>query len=82
VLAAAEALSKPFPVVRMDFYSVNGRAILGEMTFTPHACIDTGYTDRAQCELGDLIVLPEPQRKCVDAASEAIAAGHDTSMWM
>ncbi len=60
MLAAAEALSKPFPFVRMDFYSVGGRAVIGEMTFTPNGCIDLGYTDVAQRELARLIELPEP----------------------
>lgn len=64
MLDAAETLSKTFPFVRMDFYSVRGRAILGEMTFTPHACIDAGYTDLAERELGRLIDLPEP---CIES---------------
>lgn len=59
MLEAAEALSRPFPYVRMDFYAVGGKALLGEMTFTPAGCIDTGYTDEAQRELGALIHLPE-----------------------
>jgi hypothetical protein len=59
MLDAAEALSKPFPFVRMDFYSVGGRAVIGEMTFTPNACIDTGYTKEGQDVLGSLIRLPE-----------------------
>ena len=60
MLEAAEALSKPFPYVRMDFYAVGPKAVLGEMTFTPAGCIDTGYTDEAQRAMGDLIHLPEP----------------------
>lgn len=59
MLEAAEALSRPFPYVRMDFYGVGGRPLLGEMTFTPAGCIDTGYTDEAQRLLGGLIQLPE-----------------------
>jgi hypothetical protein len=59
MLNAAEALSKPFPFVRMDFYSVGGRAVIGEMTFTPNACIDTGYTEEGQRILGSLIRMPE-----------------------
>jgi hypothetical protein len=55
----AERLSKPFPFVRMDFYCINGKALIGEMTFTPNGCIDTGYTDLAQDELGQLLKLPE-----------------------
>ena len=60
MLEAAEALSKPFPYVRMDFYAVGPKAVLGEMTFTPAGCIDTGYTDEAQRAMGDLIHPPEP----------------------
>ena len=59
ILEAAEKLSKPFPFVRVDFYSVDGRAVFGEMTFTPHACIDTFLTDLAQDTMGELIKLPE-----------------------
>jgi hypothetical protein len=56
--AAAEALSKPFPFVRMDFYNIQGRAVLGEMTFTPCACMDLEYSDQVQWQLGALIALP------------------------
>lgn len=59
MIHAAECLSMPFPFVRMDFYIIKGKVILGEMTFTPNGCIDTGYTDCAQHELGQLIKLPE-----------------------
>lgn len=59
IIASAEVLSKPFPFVRMDFYSIQGRAVLGEMTFTPMGCIDPDYTDEAQKQLGALIVLPQ-----------------------
>lgn len=59
MIGVAERLSRPFPFVRMDFYSVKGRAVLGEMTFTPGGCIDTGYTELGQQELGRMIRLPE-----------------------
>ncbi len=59
MLETAEALSKPFPYVRLDFYCVRGKAVLGEMTFTPAGCIDTGYTAEAQTLLGGLIRLPK-----------------------
>ena len=58
MIRVAEALSKPFPYVRMDFYSINGKAILGEMTFTPAGCIQKHYTPLAQNILGSLIQLP------------------------
>jgi hypothetical protein len=57
----AQTLSRPFPFVRMDFYSIRGRARLGEMTFTPGACVSADYmTEFAQQELGRLIELPDP----------------------
>jgi hypothetical protein len=62
MVEAAEILSKPFPFVRIDFYSIHGRAVIGEMTFTPCGCVDTDLTDLAQNELGKLIVLPGPYR--------------------
>ena len=64
MLVAAEQLSRPFPFVRMDFYSVNGKAVLGEMTFTPCGCIDDGYTDIGQRRMGALIQLPD---KCLES---------------
>jgi len=60
MLLAAETLASPFPFVRVDFYDVGGRAVFGELTFTPHACADSGYTDLAQKELGELVILPSP----------------------
>ena len=60
MLDCAEKLSQPFPFVRMDFYSINGSARLGEMTFTPGACVSANYmTTLAQQELGRLLELPE-----------------------
>jgi len=58
IIKVAEELSKPFPFVRMDFYSIKGRAVLGEMTFTPCACIIDYLTDLAQERLGQLLVIP------------------------
>lgn len=74
IIEAAEALSKPFPFVRMDFYSIQGRAVLGEMTFTPNSCIDTDYTDIAQLQLGALITLPPPLHSA--------RAGQDLWKWI
>lgn len=59
IIKASEKLSKPFPFVRMDFYSINGKAVLGEITFTPADCLDPDCTDVAQHELGKLIKLPK-----------------------
>jgi hypothetical protein len=63
MIEAAEKLAGPFPFVRVDFYSFEGRAVLGEMTFTPRACIDNDLTDLAQTAMGELIVLPKKLRR-------------------
>ena len=62
IIEVAEALSKPFPFVRMDFYSIKGKAVLGEMSFTPSGCIQKHYTSLAQNILGSLIILPPPMK--------------------
>jgi TupA-like ATPgrasp len=59
IIEAAEKLSKPFPFVRMDFFSVNGKALFGEMTFSPNGGIDIYLTDLAQNTMGQLLQLPE-----------------------
>jgi len=59
MIEVAEVLAKPFPFVRVDFYSINGRAILGEMTFTSAGGISAAWTDEAQNAIGALIMLPE-----------------------
>ncbi len=58
IIESAAVLSKPFPFVRVDFYSIADRAVFGEMTFTPNGCIDIDLTDLAQNTMGDLIRLP------------------------
>ena len=60
IIEAAERLAQPFPFVRIDFYSINGKAVLGEMTFTPGGCVSATYlTMAAQRELGSLLSLPQ-----------------------
>lgn len=34
----AARISEPFPFVRVDFYDINGRIYVGEMTFSPLGC--------------------------------------------
>jgi hypothetical protein len=59
IIDFAQKLSQPFPFVRIDCYSIKGRAKVGEMTFTPGACVSANYmTTLAQQELGRLIKLP------------------------
>jgi len=54
----AEILSKPFPFVRIDFYDYKGKPILGEMTFTPGACIGRNYNEAGIKYFGQLVNLP------------------------
>lgn len=58
MLAASEILARPFPFVRMDFYDIGGREVLGEMTFTPMGGVETGLTGLALETLGGLLELP------------------------
>ena len=54
----AGRLSKPFPIVRVDFFEVAGRLYIGELTFTPQG----GYLNYKQewlDRLGDRLVLPK-----------------------
>lgn len=56
----AEDLAKPFPVVRMDFYDVDGKIYFGEFTFFESGGFDKGYTYEGQNIVGNMITLPEP----------------------
>jgi len=55
----ARILSGPFPFVRVDFYDVDNRPVLGEMTFTPSAGMWSYYNDYGQHYMGSFFRLPE-----------------------
>ncbi len=55
MLEIASALSKPFPEVRVDFYVINDKPVVGELTFTSGY---GNYTDSFYDYLGEKIVLP------------------------
>lgn len=57
MLDIAKKVSKEFPYVRVDFYEYKGKAILGEMTFTPAGCVGQYYTEEGQKYLGSLLDL-------------------------
>lgn len=48
----AEDIAQKFKQVRVDFYDINGKLYLGELTFTPHGGIMSYYTDKALLYLG------------------------------
>lgn len=53
----AKKLSEGFKFVRVDLYNVDGKIYFGELTFTPSAGVDNGYTDEGNKLLGDKIKL-------------------------
>lgn len=63
MLEIAEILAKPFPVVRVDLYNLNGRICFGEMTFTSLGGLMNFYTNEFQKQAGDLIDLSYGQDK-------------------
>lgn len=54
----AEKLAKPFPFVRVDFYNVDGRLYVGELTFYPGGGYNT-YSREWDKRFGDYLTLPE-----------------------
>lgn len=59
MLRLATQLSQGIPLVRVDFYSVNGRIYFGEYTFYPGDGFEPFEPEIWDRKLGDLIVLPE-----------------------
>ncbi|WP_303556404.1 ATP-grasp fold amidoligase family protein [Tenacibaculum soleae] len=55
----AVKLSEGFPFVRVDFYSVDGQSIFGEMTFYPTNARDDFYPEKYNKIVGDYFVLPK-----------------------
>lgn len=55
LISIAERLSKPFPVVRVDLYNINGLIYFGEMTFTSFGGLIKVYSEKFQNLAGDLI---------------------------
>lgn len=65
LIDVAEKLSKPFPVVRVDLYHINGKIYFGEMTFTSLGGMMNFYTQDFLNMLGDKIDIKSfpPQKK-------------------
>lgn len=57
MIEIAQKLSKEFPLVRVDFYEIEGKILLGEMTFYPNGGYNS-YTYEWDKKLGDYIDLP------------------------
>ncbi len=60
MVAFAEKLAKPFPFVRVDFYEVGDRIMVGEMTFYSGGGILAFHPEEWDRKIGELIELPQP----------------------
>ncbi len=58
MVSASQRIAKDFPFVRVDFYDNYGKVYLGELTFTPEACLLDYCTDDVLREYGVYLPLP------------------------
>lgn len=63
MLTIAERLAKPFPMVRVDLFDIDGKIILSEMTFTPGGALIPIEPIEADKKLGDMLDLSEVMKK-------------------
>lgn len=59
MLKTAELIAKEFPFVRVDFYEVDGKMFIGELTFTPAAGRIEYITLQTLLDMGNRIDLPD-----------------------
>lgn len=59
MIKLSEILAGNFPFVRVDFYSINGASIFGEMTFYPSDGRKDFYPDKYNTIIGDYFELPK-----------------------
>ncbi|MBR5227302.1 MAG: glycosyl transferase [Clostridia bacterium] len=55
----ARVLAKPFKFVRVDFYDLDGKPVLGELTFTPARCSAAYYNDEGSKKLGEMLKIED-----------------------
>jgi len=60
MIAAARALSRGFPFVRVDLYSLPDRVVFGEMTWYPAGGFERFFPEKYDREIGELLTLPAP----------------------
>ncbi len=59
MVALSKILAKNLPFVRVDFYSVNGKTVFGEMTFYPSDARKAFYPEEYNKIIGDYFKLPK-----------------------
>ena len=57
MIEIAERLSNPFIFVRVDLYSICGKIVFSELTFTPAACLDVNRLPEVDRLFGQMIDL-------------------------
>ena len=62
LIAAARKLSRGFPFVRVDLYSIRQGVIFGEMTWCPGGGLSRFSPDSYDLELGQALKLPRTSR--------------------
>lgn len=59
MIEIAKKLSKEFPFVRVDFFELEGKPVLSELTFYPGGGFNKISPPSADKEWGDMIILPK-----------------------
>jgi len=59
MLEYSKTLAEPFPFVRVDWYDIHAKPVLGELTLIPSAGLWDRYTREGLDYMGRLITLPE-----------------------
>ncbi|EDP71889.1 hypothetical protein FBALC1_12347 [Flavobacteriales bacterium ALC-1] len=59
MIRCSETLAEGLPFVRVDFYSINGKTIFGEMTFYPSDARKDFYPEEYNEIIGDYFKLPK-----------------------
>lgn len=57
MFSLAAKLSEPFKFVRVDFYEIEGKVYLGELTFTPGAMVFRYKNKEDEIKIGNLLKL-------------------------
>lgn len=58
----AKKLSSRFIFVRVDFYEINGKVYLGELTFTPGRGMFRYKDSKDDLKVGEMLELPKPKK--------------------
>ena len=59
MIELARKLSKPFPFVRVDFYDLGDKVLVGELTFFPGGGVEPFSPIEWDYKLGEMLKLPE-----------------------